>query len=181
MGVPEEVVHPVGIQVPVDQVGKGVLTPDEGGDTGGVEICIGERGCEGGFAEEMVDLVVIMPRKLGEEGLARVRERPVPDIVEEPGRGDQEDVGCIQGEVPCEYCREVHGAEGVLEPGMVRPGINEVRKPELLHVPEALDRWRVKEGEETGLHLHVAVHRVLDELHRVPFKNHQIFIDNSIG
>ena len=84
--------------------------------------------------------MVVMPSELREEGLACMGEGPVPDVMEKPGGAEEEDVGRVEGQVAGEDRGEVHRPEGVLEPRMVRPRVDQAGEAELLHVPEALDR-----------------------------------------
>ncbi len=60
----------------------------------------------------------------------------------------------------------MHRPERVLEPGVVRPGVDEVGKPKLGDVAEPLDDLRVEQPERERFHLDVAVHRIFDDLHR---------------
>jgi len=52
----------------------------------------------------------------------------------------------------------------VLEPGVVGPRVNEIRKPQLLDVPEPLESRGVQQGECKILDFDVPMDRVLDDL-----------------
>jgi hypothetical protein len=54
----------------------------------------------------------------------------------------------------------------MFEPGMVCARVNEIGETELAYIPQALERGRIEEGEGILLDFHVAVDRVLDDLHR---------------
>src|SRR6185312_3936367 len=55
--------------------------------------------------------------------------------------------------------------EGMLEPGMRRPGIHEVREPELPYIPQPLNDARVEQSFSGGIDPDVVPERIPDERH----------------
>jgi hypothetical protein len=87
------------------------------------------------------------------------------DIMEESGTGDELPITVIEVELPADPVRKVHRPEGVFEPGMIRPGIDQVRESKLPDVPQALEDRRVKERKLGFADLDIAMYRVLDVFH----------------
>ena len=89
----------------------------------------------------------------------------MPYVVKEPRRGHKKALIRVKVELSGHHPCKVHRPEGVLEPGMVGAGVYEVGEPELPHVPEPLHGSRVKETDHGRRDFHVAMHRVLYDLH----------------
>lgn len=106
------------------------------------------------------------PHKLLHHRFGGVGEGTVADIMEERGRGDHPRLITIKPELVAHEPGEVHRPERVLEPGMVCAGVDEICKPELSHVAEPLDLYRVEQPEREIVRLDVAVDRVFDDLHQ---------------
>jgi len=98
------------------------------------------------------------------QGLAGMGERAVADIVEEPGRDHERAVFIGKPEPAGCHIGKEHGAERMLEPRVVGPGIHKIRKTELPDITESLQRGGVEKGERKILHFNVTVDRVLDDL-----------------
>ena len=62
------------------------------------------------------------------------------------------------------HIRKEHGAQRVLEPRVVGPGVHEVGKTELPDVAEALQRRGIEQGKRKVLHFNITMDRVLDDL-----------------
>jgi hypothetical protein len=104
--------------------------------------------------------------ELFHQGFAGVGEGAMADIVEEPGRDHEGTVTVGKPEAAGGHVREEHGAERVLKPRVVCPGIYQEGKSQLPDVAEALERRGIQEGKCKVLHFHVSMDRVLDDLHR---------------
>ena len=91
-------------------------------------------------------------------------EGTVTDIVENSGGNDPGFVPPRDLRLPADEVGEVHCPEGVLKPGVVRPRIDKIGKPELPDVPQPLYHREVNDRDYPGGHLDIAVDRVLDDL-----------------
>eukprot|EP00825_Cyclidium_porcatum_P027303 TRINITY_DN2935_c0_g5_i3.p4 TRINITY_DN2935_c0_g5~~TRINITY_DN2935_c0_g5_i3.p4 ORF type:complete len:122 (-),score=2.03 TRINITY_DN2935_c0_g5_i3:567-932(-) len=98
------------------------------------------------------------------EWLARMGEGTMADIVEE-GRGNNEPALVLRkAEPPARQISKEHGAQRMLEPGMVGARVDKIREPQLLDVAEALEGRGIEEGERKILEFHITMDRVLDDL-----------------
>jgi hypothetical protein len=88
----------------------------------------------------------------------------MPDIMEKCGGNNKETliIGKLEP-AACNVSKE-HGTEGMLEPGMVSTGVNEVGEAKLPDVTETLEHGRIEQPERKILHLDIAMDRVLDDL-----------------
>ena len=87
-----------------------------------------------------------------------MRERIVADVVQQRRQPDI----AILGYPPGEMIR----AERMLEPRVCRAGINEKCMPELPHVPQALKRRGIDNGQSLGLEADVVPEGVANDLKR---------------
>ena len=102
--------------------------------------------------------------------LERVRERIVPDVVQQRGGGDDPRFShrrlqlTARREQRERATGEVPGAERVLEPRVRRARVDEVREPELPHVPQPLECPRVDEADRQVVERDVVPERVPDDV-----------------
>src|ERR1700694_2290861 len=97
----------------------------------------------------------------------RVREGVMPYVVQESGRANYRlllfaDGGCVfsfaqEGE---RASRQVMRAKCVLETGVSRAWIDQIRPPELTHVPQSLKDFRIDEIERELVDPNVIPNRV---------------------
>ena len=164
MGVPLEVVHPIHVELALDDPGERVVARHEPADLGRIDPGLVQEAGGARGLDELADLLVGAAEPGAEERLGRVAVRPVAHVVEKCGRSHGAGRAGIEIEVAAEAAREVHGPERVLEAGVIRAGVDEVCESELPDLAEALEQGRVHEREERGLDLDVPVDRVPDRL-----------------
>jgi hypothetical protein len=165
IGVTKQVVHPVNIEIPVDDTREPVLSLHELTkffriDTGFLE----QRA--GPMADDPSYIIVSCVEELFHQGFAGMGERAMADIMEEPGSDHKHAVYFRKPEAAGCHVREEHGSERVLEPRVVGTGIHQKGKTELPDITEPLQGGRIKQGEGKVLHFNVTVDRVLDDFHR---------------
>ena len=100
-----------------------------------------------------------------------MRERVVPDVVEQGRQLEAAQLGRRRGRAPRRLlelrqrpARQMVGAERVLEPRVRGAGVDEERVSQLAHVPQPLHRGRVHHGECLGVEPDVVPQRVADDL-----------------
>lgn len=164
IGIAEKVVHPVNIEIPVYDPGEMVLSPHNTAQLSRIDTMVPESGSGITRTHDPPDIIVPRTEVLFHQRLACMRERAVPDIMEESGRNHERPFLPWKAKPPGRHIGKEHGTKGMLKARVVRPGVHEVRKPELPDIAESLERGGVEQGEGEILHFHVPVDRVLDDL-----------------
>jgi hypothetical protein len=104
--------------------------------------------------------------ELFHQGLAGMGERPVADVMEEPGRNHERTVFFGKPEAAGCHIRKEHSAKRMLEPRVISPRVYEIGKTELPDITESLEGEGIEQGKCKILDFNVTVDRVLDDLHR---------------
>jgi hypothetical protein len=165
VGIPKEVVHPVDIEIPVDDPGERMLPLHNGTEINGIHPSLAEQGFVTGV-DDRVNIIVTTMKVLLHQGLARMRERAVPDIMEEGGRYDEPAFVIGKLEPAAGHIGKEHGAQRVLEPRVIGTRVYEKGEAQLPDIAEALENRRIEQPECKVLHLDITMDRVLDDLHR---------------
>jgi len=169
VGVAHEVVHPVDVELARDERAVRPLAGDEGCHSLGVEPVVTEDLADRAGREQLADIVVVLSGPAVREGFEVVAERAVADVVEQRRGLDAVRALPLDSEVVERAAREVVDAEAVLEPGVVRRGVDELDRPELFDPPEPLDRRCVDEVRGDAVQLDVVVDGVFDRDHAFAF------------
>jgi hypothetical protein len=99
VGVPDEVIHPVDIEFPRNELSESPLARDEARDPVGIEVVGREDLGDRTGREEFPDVVVELPGAAVDEGFEVVAVGAVADIVEQRGRADALGLATLDAEV----------------------------------------------------------------------------------
>jgi hypothetical protein len=165
VGVAHEVVHPVYVEFASDQLAEFAFARHEVGDELGVETVGFEYRDESARREQVADLVVVAAESALDDSLCLVAVRAVTHVVEQGGRPDSFRSALLDSEEVGRLPGEVVDAEAVFESGVVRRGVDQSDRTQLLDVAESLDRGRVEEVRGEVADRDVVVNAVLDGLH----------------
>ncbi|EMA64409.1 hypothetical protein C468_08671 [Halorubrum kocurii JCM 14978] len=169
IGVAHEVVHPVHVELARDESAVPPLAGDEPGDPLGVEVVVAERLSDRAGREQLVDVVVVLPRAAVRERLQVVAEGTVADVVEHGRRLDPVRALAPDPEVVERPAGEVIDAQRVLEASVVRGRVDELDRAELFDVSEPLHGGGVDQIRGDTVDLDVVVDGVLDRDHASAF------------
>ena len=161
--IAEQVIHPVYIEIPVDDPRKPVAAPDHISDLARADPERFKERAELHF-HDPGNIIVGASEPCLHERFACMGEGAVSHIMEEGGGHHQPALVVCKIEFPAGNSGQVHGAYRMLKARVGGAGIHKVRKAELPDIAQALDAGGVEEREDILVHLHIAMNRVLDDL-----------------